>query len=328
MMQSKREVFLETLRGKKGQFTPVWFMRQAGRFLKEYRDLREKYDFLTLCKNKDLAARVTLLPKVLGVDALILFSDILIPLTAFGAELNYNDNTQPHVKLDLKNILSTGDLDEVSFVFEAIKIVREEEKELALLGFAASPFTLLCYVFGGSEFSNLRTFMKNKEKEYFEIASKIADLTIDYLNKQLEAGCDAVQLFDTWAGVLSKDDYKRYVLPFVKEISKRVKPAIYFIKNSCHLNDFLKELDFDCFSIDWRSSLRDIHKITKKTVQGNLDNTVPLANIDVVEKETLKVLSEAKDIPHIFNLGHGILPQTDPDNIRFIVDLVHEKSFN
>ena len=325
-MQSRKEVFLETLKGKKGLFTPVWFMRQAGRFLKEYRDLREKYDFLTLCKNKDLAAKVTLLPKSLDVDALILFSDILIPLMVFGAELNYSDNTQPHVKLNIKNTYYTGNLESVSFVFDAIKIVREEVKDLALLGFAASPFTLLCYIFGGSDFSNLRVFMKNNEKEYFEIAGKMTDLTIDYLNRQLEAGCDAVQLFDTWAGILSKDDYKRYVLPFVKEISKRVKPAIYFIKNSCHLNALLKELEFNCFSVDWRTSLKSIHNDTGKTVQGNLDNTVPLANRDIIEKETLKVLSEAKDIPHIFNLGHGILPQTNPDSIRFIVDLVHEKS--
>jgi len=325
-MQSKREVFLETLRGKKGQYTPVWFMRQAGRFLKEYRALREKYDFLTLCRNKGLAARVTLLPKVLDIDALILFSDILIPLMVFDAELNYSDNTQPHVRLDLKSISYTGDLDNVSFVFDAVKIARKEEKDLALLGFAASPFTLLCYVFGGNDFSNLRVFMKNSEEEYFKIMENITNLTVDYLNKQLEAGCDAVQVFDTWAGVLSKEDYKKYVLPFVKEISKRVKPAIYFARNSCHLNEFLHEIEFDCFSIDWRSSLREIYENTHKTIQGNLDNTVPLTSREIIEKETLKVLSQAKDIPHIFNLGHGILPQTDPDSIKFITDLVHEKT--
>ena len=325
-MQNKREIFLETLKGKKSQYTPVWFMRQAGRFLKEYKALREKYDFLTMCKSEDLAARVTLLPKSIGVDALILFSDILIPLIAFGAELNYNDDTQPHVTFDLKNIPHTGDLDRISFVFDAIRIVRRKEKDTALLGFAASPFTLLCYVFGGNDFSKLRTFMKNNEEEYFEIADKITNLTIDYLNKQLEAGCDAIQLFDTWAGILSKDDYEIYVLPFVKEISKHVKPSIYFIKNSCHLNELLTELEFDCFSIDWRSSLKEIHENTHKTVQGNLDNTVPLASREIIEKETAKVIFETKNIPHIFNLGHGVLPQTNPDNIKFIVDLVHEKT--
>ena len=326
MMQNRKEVFLETLNGKKSAYTPVWFMRQAGRFLKEYRELREKYDFLTMCKEPKLSARITLLPKKLDVDALILFSDILIPLLSFGAKLNYKDNSQPTVKLELKNMKGAPDFSTVSFVFETIRLIKGENREFPLIGFAASPFTLSCYLFGGDEFSNLKIFMKTRETEYIELVEKLTEMTIDYLKLQLKAGCDAVQLFDSWAGILSKVDYKKFVFPFVKRIAESVKPSIYFVKNSCHLNEFLAELDFDCFSVDWRTPLKEIHKRTKKTVQGNMDNTVPLLEKSVIEEETLKILSEAKDIPHIFNLGHGVLKSTEPDSLRFIVDLVHEKT--
>ncbi len=325
-MQNKREVFLKTLYGEKSKYTPVWFMRQAGRFLKEYRELREKYDFLTMCREPELAARITLLPEKLDVDALILFSDILIPLLSFRAQLNYKDNSQPTVKIELKNLESSPDFSRISFVLEAIKLVKSEDREHALIGFAASPFTLSCYIFGGDGFSNLKAFMKNREKEYFELLENLTDMTIEYLKLKLKAGCDAVQLFDSWAGILSKDDYKKFVLPFVKRIAENVKPSIYFVKNSCHLNEFLEKLDFNCFSVDWRTSLKDIYKKTMKTVQGNMDNTVPLLEKRVIEKETVKILSETENIPHIFNLGHGVLKNTEPDSLKFIVDLVHERT--
>jgi len=325
-MQNKKDIFLKTLFGQKAAYTPVWFMRQAGRFLKEYRELRERYDFLTMCREPEIAARITLLPKKLDVDALILFSDILIPLQSFGAELNYKDNLQPTVNIELKSLKNSPDLSLISFVFEAIKLVKEEDKEHALIGFAASPFTLSCYIFGGDGFSNLKVFMKNREKEYLELLEKLTNLTINYLNLKLKAGCDAVQLFDSWAGILSKYDYEKFVLPFVKRIAESVKPSIYFIKNSCHLNEFLKELDFNCFSVDWRTSLKDVYRKTKKTVQGNMDNTTPLLEKEIIERETIKILSETENTPHIFNLGHGVLKNTEPDSLKFIVDLVHERT--
>jgi len=327
MMQSKRKVFLETLKGKKSVYTPIWFMRQAGRFLEEYRTLREKYDFLTMCKTPELAAKVTLLPKSLDVDALILFSDILIPLSIFDAKLNYKDGMQPKVDLNLNNIKYTSMHNKLDFIVEAIKIVRMEAREYAILGFAASPFTLICYLFGGNEFANLRTFMKKDRNMYFKIMGELTRLTIDYLNLQLKAGCDAVQVFDSWAGIISREDYETFVLPFVKMISKEVKPSIYYIKNSCHLNELLSQTNFECFSVDWRSSLKNINQLTKKTVQGNLDNAVPLADKDVIKKETGRIILETEVLPHIFNLGHGVLPQTDPDKLKLIVDLVHEKTF-
>ncbi len=324
-MQNKRAVFLETLNGKKSKYMPVWFMRQAGRFLKEYMVIKERYDFLTMCTTPEIAAKITTLPEKLGVDALILFSDILIPLKSLGAELSYKDGMQPKVKLDVENLSYKG-LGNLDFLIDTIKMVKEHSKDKALLGFAASPFTLACYIFGGDDFINLRIYMKKYPEKFRKLLSELTKLTIDYLNLQIKAGCDAVQLFDSWAGLINQKDYKEFVLPFVKKISYEVKPTIYFVKNSCHLEEFFKECDFACLSVDWRSSLKRIWELTHKTTQGNLDNAVVLSGLESIKSEVENILNSTSDHPHIFNLGHGVLPQTNPDDLKFIVDLVHEKT--
>ncbi|WP_022669719.1 uroporphyrinogen decarboxylase [Hippea alviniae] len=321
----KQNSFLKTLKGKKTKPTPVWFMRQAGRYLKEYRELKKKYSFLEMCKTPELAAKITLMPLKLGVDALIIFSDILIPLLSVGAEIEYTEGVQP--KLDLQRNFEYKGLDNIEFLKDAIKIVKDEQSDIPLLGFAASPFTLLCYLFGGAEFSNIRVFMFSNPEEFKTLMEKTTRLTIDYLNFQLNSGCDAVQLFDSWAGILPANLYKTLVFPYVKEIASNIKaPLIYFVKNSCHINDFLKEIEANCFSIDSRSSLKKIYSSTNKCVQGNLDNAVLLTDRETIKNETLKVLKETEEIPHIFNLSHGILPNTDPDKVKFLTDLVHNET--
>ena len=325
---NKKEFFLNTLKGGVYNRKPVWFMRQAGRFLKSYRLLRKKYDFLTMCTTPELASAVTMQPlKELDVDAMILFSDILIPLKALGAYLSFKDGSSPVVEnLDVKNISNrTIDLDEVSFVYDTVKNIKEDVKDVALIGFAAAPFTLGCYIFGsGGDFYKIRSFIYEYPKEFLSIMDTLSDLTLKYLNMQIEAGVDAVQLFDSWAGILPKEVYKSFIYPFNKKIAETLNiPSIYFIKNSAHINDVVSTLGFDCLSVDWREHLPTIHSKTKRCVQGNLDNTLLLTNEKILIENAAKLLDATKNIPHILNLGHGVLPQTNSDVVKRLVDFVH-----
>ena len=321
----KQSNFIKTLKGEKTKPTPVWFMRQAGRYLREYREIKKKYSFLEMCKTPELAAKITLMPLKLGVDVLIVFSDILIPLLSVGAKIEYKEGIQP--KLNLSMDFEYKGLKDLEFLRNTIKLVKEERPDIPLLGFAASPFTLLCYLFGGAEFSNIRAFMFSNPEKFSSLMKKTTQLTIDYLNYQLDSGCDAVQLFDSWAGILPEKLYRKLVLPFVKEIADGIDaPLIYFAKDSCHINHLLKEIKADCFSIDSRNSLKEVYSLTKKCVQGNLDNAILLTDKDTIRKETLNILKETENIPHIFNLSHGVMQQTDPDNIRFLVDLIHNET--
>ncbi|WP_035556513.1 uroporphyrinogen decarboxylase family protein [Hippea sp. KM1] len=323
-MQS--DLFLETLKGKKSNYTPVWFMRQAGRFLRSYRRIRERYPLLEMFTNKELIIEITLLPESLGVDTLIIFSDILIPLKLFGARIIYEDGKSPMVIMDKNNIQYHKNLDELDFLFEAIGEVKKEKKNLALLGFAAAPFTLLCYVFGGAEFFKLRGLMYENPNGFKRLMDLTTNMTIDYLSRQLESGCDAVQLFDSWAGLLDEKTYRDLVLPFNQRIAKTIKPSIYFIKNSHHLNHLLNKMDFNGFSIDWRSDLVQIHASVNRCVQGNLDNTVLFADNATIRAKAKEILNQTRNIPHIFNLGHGVLPQTDEEKLKMLSDFIHDES--
>ena len=325
---NKKEFFLDTLKGGVYRRKPVWFMRQAGRFLKSYRLLREKYDFLTMCTTPDLASVVTMQPlKELDVDAMILFSDILIPLKALGAHLLFRDGVSPVVEnLDIRNISSRAiDLDEVSFVYDTVKNIKENVKDVALIGFAAAPFTLGCYMFGsGGDFYRIRSFIYKYPNEFLGIMDNLSELTLEYLNMQIRAGIDVIQLFDSWAGILPKEVYKNFIYPFNRKIAEALNiPSIYFIKNSAHINDVVSTLGFDCLSVDWREHLPTIHSKTKRCVQGNLDNTLLLTNENILIENAVKLLDATKNIPHILNLGHGVLPQTNPDIVKHLVDFVH-----
>ncbi len=326
---NKKELLLNTLNGDiRTQYKPIWFMRQAGRFLKGYRTIREKYDFLTMCTTPQLAAEATILPvKQLDVDAMILFSDILIPLMAMGAELHYKDGDSPIVGgIDLFNIkYDKSDMENIEFVLDTIKIIKDRIKDTALIGFAAAPFTLGCYLFGaGGDFYKIRSFIYRYPEKFLDIMGVLTKLTKDYLNSQIAAGVDSVQLFDSWAGIVPADVYERFIYPFNEEIAEALDvPSIYYIKNSSHINSKIVNLEFDCLSVDWRQSISSIHSKSKRCVQGNLDNTVLLSGRKAILSQAKKILKDTVDIPHIFNLGHGVLPQTNPDDVKFLIDLVH-----
>jgi len=325
MTQSKKKLFLETISGKAYTNKPVWFMRQAGRFLKSYQTIKEKYTFLQMCTNPEIAAEITLLPlKELDVDVLILFSDILIPLLAKNGKLHYTEGKSPIASVNLEE---KTDLSQLEFVSKAIKLIKSEAKDVALLGFAAAPFTLMCYTHTGGDFTKLKTMVFCETQRFKSIIEQITSLTIEYLKLQLKAGCDAVQLFDSWVGIMPQKTFKDIIAPQLKKIRDNINaPVIYFSKDSNHLLDDIAKIGFDCISVDQKINIKDAYEKYFCCMQGNLDNTLLLCSREIIKQEAENLLKETKGIPHIFNLSHGVLPQTPQENVKFLVDVVHNFS--
>ncbi len=318
-------IFLDRLNGKKGKQTPVWLMRQAGRALKEYRELRRNYSFLQMCTLPEIIAKTTLLPiEVLNVDAAILFSDILIPLLALNAKLFYHEGEPPVVEVDINNLHYNGLSNKLDFVFEGIKLIKTLTKK-PLIGFAAAPFTLFCYLFNDAKFYSPKAFLYQETQKFETIMEILTNLTIDYLNAQIISGCNCYQLFDSWAGILPPKIYKEYVCKYNFKIINYLKaPSIYFAHSSNHLLDYILELPCNAYSFDWRVDLEQMSNKTNKCLQGNLDNTILLSDKATIKKHALELLYSMEDKLHIFNLGHGVLPQTPQDNLKFLVDTIHE----
>lgn len=338
------DTFLKACRGEDVGYTPVWLMRQAGRYLPEYREIRAKVDFLTLCKTPELAAKVTLQPvDILGVDAAILFSDILIPVEAMGMRLIFSDKNGPVLNNPVRNKSSVDNLiipepeDELSFVLETIKILRKElEKKVPLIGFSGAPFTLATYMIeGGSSknFLHTKKMMFQNPATFSALMDKITTTVISYLTAQINAGAQAVQIFDTWAGILTPGDYGDFALPYVKSVTKALKgfnvPAIYFVNDCAGIIELVKKSGADVISIDWRIDIdKAIKRLGKKIiVQGNLDPSVLFMSKEKIEERVEDILDRASLARgHIFNLGHGILPETPVENAIAVVEAVHKKS--
>ncbi len=336
-----RDIFLRACRGEDVDYTPVWLMRQAGRYLPEYQAVRSNIDFLTLCKNPKLAAEVTLQPvNILGVDAAILFSDILIPVEAMGMRLEFSDKEGPVLSEPIRSKTAVERLiipdveEDLPFVFETIKILRKElEHKVPLIGFSGAPFTLATYMIEGGtskNFLNTKKMMFQSAPVFHYLIEKLTDTIISYLSAQIKAGAQAVQLFDTWAGILAPMDYKKFVFPYVKkaisELKKEGVPVIYFVNDCAGLLGELKKSGADVIGIDWRIDMSDaIKKLGKKiVVQGNLDPCalfLPKEKIEDRVKDMLWKGEAAKG--HIFNLGHGVLPQTPVENVIALVEAVH-----
>ncbi len=333
-----KDTFLKACQGFKTDYTPVWFMRQAGRYMKEYQKIRQKYDFLTMCKTPEIAAEVTLQPiKILGVDAAILFSDILVPLEAVGLKIEFIEDKGPKVYPNIRdeenlNLLKNIEIDSLDYVFKTIKILTKE-LEVPLIGFAASPFTLATYVIEGGttkDFVNTKRFMFAQSEGFHKLMDFLTDATLNYLQEQVKAGVHALQIFDTWAGILSPFDYEVFCKPYVKRIINKLKsvPVIYFSSNTAgHLNH-LKDLDADVLSIDWRIDIRDASLALKdQSLQGNLDPLTLLGTEEELFKRTEKILIDGMNAKsHIFNLGHGVNINTSVDKLKKLVDFIHEFS--
>jgi uroporphyrinogen decarboxylase len=334
------DIFLKACRGEKVEYTPVWLMRQAGRYLPQYQAVRANVDFLTLCKTPELAAEVTLQPiEILGVDAAILFSDILIPVEAMGMTLEFPEKSGPTLSEPLRNKSAVDKLvvpdteDDMPFIIETIGILRKK-LEVPLIGFSGAPFTLATYMIeGGSSKNFIHTkrmmFQNNRLFQY--LMDKLTLTVTSYLTAQIRAGVQVVQIFDTWAGVVTPYDYRESILPFVKrtiaELKKEGVPIIYFANDCAGILKEIKKSEADVVGIDWRIDIGDaVKKLGKKvTVQGNLDPCALFLSKEEIEERVKDILWKGETAKgHIFNLGHGILPETPVENAIALIEAVHK----
>ena len=332
--------FLKACRREPTDVTPVWLMRQAGRYMPEYREVRAKVSFLELCKNPELATEVTVTAaERLGVDAAILFADILLILEVMGLDLEFSKGEGPVIHNPVR---SAADVDRVrpltvaaplDYVLQAVRMIRRALKpEIPLIGFAGAPFTLACYAIegGGSRhYEHAKTFMYRDPGAWDALLERLVEATAVYLNAQAEAGAQVLQLFDSWVGNLGPDDYRRFVQPHMRRLFDLLTPGvpvIHFGTDTGSLLELQRDAGGQVIGLDWRVDLaRAWERLGPGVgVQGNLDPVVLSAPVAEIERQTRRVLDQAAGRPgHIFNLGHGILPQTPVDHVRALVDLVH-----
>lgn len=339
--------YLDEVSGYGGSHTPVWFMRQAGRSLPEYRELRAGSTMLEACFNPEMTCEVTLQPvRRHGVDAAIFFSDIVIPLAAAGVDIDIVPGTGPVVANPIRTEADIEALppltpDQLVKIEEAVRlVVGELDPHVALIGFAGAPFTLASYLVEGGPSKNhehTKSLMYSRPDLWNSLLAKLADLTTVFLRAQINAGVDAVQLFDSWAGALSVRDYRSLVLPhstkvFADEIVSSV-PGTHFGVGTGELLGAMGEAGVDVVGVDWRLPLDDAAgRVPGKVLQGNLDPALLFADRAALDGEVRRILDEgarARDLGargHVFNLGHGVLPTTDPGAITHVVELVHELS--
>ena len=337
--------FLRACRREVVDVTPVWFMRQAGRYMPEYRALREKYSLLEICYRPELAAEVTLQPvRALGVDAAILFADILLPVIPLGLGLEFAKGEGPVIG---KPVRTLGDLaalkpvqaeSDLGYVMDAIRILRKELNATPLIGFCGGPFTVASYIIeGGSsrEFLNTKTMMFSAPEVWRALMDKLSDVLSDYLVAQIRAGAQAVQMFDSWVGALSPQDYESFVLPYSQKVLAAARaekvPVIHFGTNTTTLLPLMKRAGGDVIGLDWRIPLDSGRALLGNdvAVQGNLDPALLFAPLPEIKKRVHDILRRAEGRPgHIFNLGHGILQHTPVGTVKAVVDMVHEFSLS
>ncbi|MEM3670171.1 MAG: uroporphyrinogen decarboxylase [Thermoprotei archaeon] len=331
--------FLDACYGRKTQFTPVWFMRQAGRYLPGYRELRKQHNIVELIRDPTLAVEVTTEPILLaGFDAAIVFSDIVLPLQSMGVNVRLEEGVGPVFAspIDASGVetLSAGrPSDDLWFVPEQIRLFRAKNN-LPIIGFSGAPFTLAAYMIEGGYrrgFEKTKAFIYLHWKEWDKLMRLLVQNISEYLNSQIKAGAGAVQLFDSWVGSLSPYDYERYVRPYNDILTQEVVgvPRIYFGTEMGGMIKSLSHSGFEVISLDWRTELPDGWSMLgrQKSIQGNLDPAALLGGKDYAVKETKRILDSVEcSNGHIFNLGHGVLPSTDPSVVKEVVRFVHEYS--
>ena len=334
----------ETIKKGKQLRPPIWLMRQAGRYMHEYRKIRQKYSFLEMCYNPELAAQITLQPiKSFDMDAAIIFSDILPILCPMGLNLEYQEKKGPIIhnpiktEKDIKSLKSFKVEDDLIFIAKALKIVRREmDISKDLIGFSGAPFTVACYAIegqGSKNFNKTKSLFYQEPKIFHSLMKIITKHSKEYLLMQIRAGANIVQIFDSWGGILSPIDYKNFIQPYNEEIIKYIATesnasSILFVKGGISYFPFLKNSSTNALGLDWTSSLTLAQQILgdkNKTLQGNLDPLILLADKKTLHKKILLILEEAKKLnSFIFNLGHGILPETPRENVKFLVEKVKE----
>jgi uroporphyrinogen decarboxylase len=333
--------FLKAARGEPVPHTPVWFMRQAGRSLPEYRKLREGVAMLESCMRPELITEITLQPvRRYGVDAAIFFSDIVLPLKAVGVDLDIKPGVGPVVANPVRTVADVASIpdlgpDHVPYITEAIRTLVAELGATPLIGFAGAPFTVASYLVEGGpskEHARTKAMMYGAPEVWDALMRKIAGIAAAYLRVQVDAGASAVQLFDSWAGATSPQDYRAFVMPYSSQVLSAAGelgvPRIHFGVGTGELLGLMGEAGADVVGVDWRVPLADgVRRVGGRAVQGNLDPSLVFAPTEVMLARAADVLDAGRQAPgHIFNLGHGVLPSTDPDQLARLTDFVHEHS--
>ena len=339
------ERMVATCRRQPADATPVWFMRQAGRSLARYRTLREQYPILTLAKTPELCKQITLMPvEELGVDGAVLFADIMLPVEAMGVSLEIQPDLGPIIHAPIRDMQGVERLrplepeESVPFVLETIRGLRSElsDGRAAVIGFCGAPYTLACYLIEGRpsrDYARAKSLMLREPAVWSALMDRLTDGMIVYLQAQVAAGAEVVQVFDSWVGALAPDDYDRSVLPWMRRIFDALRPSgaptIYFGTGNAALLEAMASAGSDLMSVDWRVRLDDAWQRIgfDRGVQGNLDPVYPLAGWDVALRGARDVLARAAGrVGHVFNLGHGVMPETDPEILKRLVDTVHAET--
>lgn len=344
MPSLQNDLFLRACKRQPVERTPIWMMRQAGRYLPEYRAVREKSDFLTMCKTPELATEVTLQPiDLIGVDAAIIFSDILVIPEAMGMHLEMHEGKGPVFPKPIRNENDANELKiiepekDLKYVLDAVSLTKKElNGRVPLIGFSGAPWTLLTYMVegkGSKNFAEVKKLIYNNPELAHRLLSKISNAVAEYLNAKIKAGADAVQIFDTWGGILTPDDFNEFSLQYIQQIINKLdrndEPVIVFAKGVHYNVEALAKTGADVIGLDWTMNLGEVRKKVgdKVALQGNMDPTKLYSNENGIKKEASKILeSFGNGSGHIFNLGHGILPDVPPANAKLLVDFVKEES--
>ena len=340
---SRADRYLRACRKEGVDCTPLWIMRQAGRYLEEYRAVRARHSFIEVCKTPELVVEITLQPvRRFELDAAIIFADILLPLEKMGIDFEFTKDEGPQIhntvrtRADVEKMRAISPREEMAYLMDAIRLVRRElNGQVPLIGFSGAPFTLASYITEGGGSRNYvftKSMMYREPDTWHLLMEKLTDMVIVYLGAQIEAGVQAVQVFDSWVGCLSPADYREFVLPHQKRLMASLDPAVphvHFAFGASHLLPLVAEAGGDVLGLDWRTDIGTAWKALDyaPAIQGNLDPVALYGSREYLKRRVTEILAGAENRSgHIFNLGHGILPNTPVDNVKYLIDLVHELS--
>lgn len=339
MTKTINNTILQAYRGEQTDYTPAWFMRQAGRSQKEYRELKAKYSLFEITHQPELCAYVTRLPvEHYNVDAAILYKDIMTPLPAIGVDVEIKSGIGPVIDnpiQTLRDVERLGTINpkaDVPYVLDTIRLLTQEQLDVPLIGFGGAPFTLASYMIEGGpskNYSKTKALMYRDPDVWFLLMDKLADMTVVYIKAQVEAGASAIQIFDSWVGSLNAADYRTFIKPVMNRIFTELRgenvPLILFGFGASHLLLEFNDLPVDVIGLDWRTSIREARELgVTKVLQGNLDPAILLSDWQTIETRTKEILDQSiEDGRHVFNLGHGVTPDIQPATLKKLTELVH-----
>lgn len=342
MAKTMNDTLLKAYRGEETTHTPVWYMRQAGRSQPEYRELKEKYSLFEITHQPELCAYVTRLPvENYGVDAAILYKDIMSPLPAIGVDVEIKSGIGPVIHNPIKSFQDVEKLGsinpkaDVPYVLDTIRLLTEEQLEVPLIGFSGAPFTLASYMIEGGpskNYNKTKAFMYTDSAAWFALMDKLADMVITYVEAQIEAGAKAIQIFDSWVGALNASDYRVYIKPVMTRIFSELKqhdvPLVTFGVGARHLLNEWNDLPVDVIGLDWRTTITEARELgVTKVLQGNLDPTILLTKWETIEGRAKSLIDEGiADGNHVFNLGHGVTPDIQPATLKKLTEYIHRYS--